>query len=108
MRGVRATVDRLDRPSAYFNNARVSFPRLTLASTSAKTWHLTTATTVQHKRRRFDKDQRDGDDDTAGMHPENREDDDPLKNATTLYVGNLQVPPLSTRSPPRSTRLTVV
>lgn len=63
MKGPRSTVERLDRPSAYFNNNR-------------------------NKRRRFDKDQRDGDEDT-NMQPEQREEDDPLKNATTLYVGNL-------------------
>jgi nuclear cap-binding protein subunit 2 len=43
---------------------------------------------LQNKRRRFDnKDQRDGDDDT-NMQTEQPEED-PLKDATTLYVGNL-------------------
>jgi nuclear cap-binding protein subunit 2 len=41
----------------------------------------------QNKRRRFDKDQRDGDDDTNMQNDQPEED--PLKNATTLYVGNL-------------------
>ncbi|KAK3368217.1 hypothetical protein B0H63DRAFT_488020 [Podospora didyma] len=61
MRGLRSTVERLDRPSAYFSN--------------------------RNKRRRPDKDQRDGDEDT-NMQPEPPADD-PLKDATTLYVGNL-------------------
>lgn len=41
----------------------------------------------QNKRRRFDKDQRDGDGDT-NMQAEQSEED-LLKDATTLYVGNL-------------------
>ncbi|KAK4238578.1 hypothetical protein C8A03DRAFT_43695 [Achaetomium macrosporum] len=57
----RATVDRLDQPSAYFNS--------------------------RHKRRRFEKEQRDGDEDTNMQNDQPEED--PLKNATTLYVGNL-------------------
>ncbi|KAK4135474.1 nuclear cap-binding protein subunit 2 [Trichocladium antarcticum] len=62
MRGPRTTVERLDQPSAYFVN--------------------------RNKRRRFDgKDQRDADDD-VNMQPDQPEDD-PLKDATTLYVGNL-------------------
>lgn len=57
----RNTIDRLDKPSAYFNSK-------------------------SNKRRRTDRDQRDGDD--AGYEkPEEQED--PLKDATTLYVGNL-------------------
>lgn len=46
----------------------------------------------QNKRRRFDgKDQRDADDD-VNMQPDQPEDD-PLKDATTLYVGNLYAAP---------------
>ncbi|KAK1768506.1 hypothetical protein QBC33DRAFT_535217 [Phialemonium atrogriseum] len=60
MPGVRSTVDRLDRPSAYYNN--------------------------RNKRRRSDKDHRDGDDESG--QPEQPQED-PLKDATTLYVGNL-------------------
>jgi hypothetical protein len=41
----------------------------------------------QHKRRRFDKDQRDGDEDSKMQNDQPEED--PLKDATTLYVGNL-------------------
>lgn len=54
----RCTVDRLDKPSAYFNN--------------------------RNKRRRPDRD-RDNDHDMQQDQPE----EDPLKDATTLYVGNL-------------------
>ncbi|KAL2261771.1 hypothetical protein VTK26DRAFT_3412 [Humicola hyalothermophila] len=61
MRGPRTTVERLDQPSAYFNN--------------------------RNKRRKFEKEQRDGDND-VNMQGDQQEED-PLKNATTLYVGNL-------------------
>lgn len=53
-------MDRLDRPSAYFNN--------------------------RNKRRRPGQDRRD-EEDTKMQHDE--PEDDPLKDATTLYVGNL-------------------
>jgi len=62
----RNTVERLDRPSAYYLN--------------------------RNKRRRHnDRDQRDGDNgDDANMHNSDQvEAADPLKDATTLYVGNL-------------------
>jgi len=65
MRGPRATVERLDQPSAYFTSRAAS----------------------QNKRRKFDRDQRDGDDDTNMQNDQPEED--PLKDATTLYVGNL-------------------
>ncbi|KAK7735865.1 nuclear cap binding complex subunit [Cytospora paraplurivora] len=60
---IRNTVDRLDRPSAYYNS---------------------------RKRRRTDhRDHRDGDDNNnASVEPE-QAPEDPLANATTLYVGNL-------------------
>ncbi|KAL2270419.1 hypothetical protein VTJ83DRAFT_2603 [Remersonia thermophila] len=62
MRGPRGTVERLDQPSAYFN---------------------------RNKRRRLEKENRDGDNnDDANAHNDQPEED-PLKNATTLYVGNL-------------------
>ncbi|ROW12141.1 hypothetical protein VMCG_00188 [Cytospora schulzeri] len=57
---IRNTVDRLDRPSAYYNN--------------------------RFKRRR--NDQRDGDSHDASAEPE-QAPEDPLAHATTLYVGNL-------------------
>jgi nuclear cap-binding protein subunit 2 len=53
---VRNTVDRLDKPSAYFNS--------------------------RSKRRRTDRDARDEEEPEQPV-------DDPLKDATTLYVGNL-------------------
>ncbi|KAK3995952.1 hypothetical protein QBC44DRAFT_355916 [Cladorrhinum sp. PSN332] len=63
MRGQRSTVERLDRPSAYFNSNR-------------------------NKKRRHDgKDQRDGDDEIRSE--QQQEEEDPLRHATTLYVGNL-------------------
>ncbi|KAH8878573.1 nuclear cap-binding protein subunit 2 [Thozetella sp. PMI_491] len=61
---MRSTVERLDRPSAYFNS--------------------------RNKRRgrdNRDRDQRDDDEDGAGQPLP--EPEDPLKDATTLYVGNL-------------------
>lgn len=82
MRGPRATVERLDQPSAYFNN-RVSFVVF-----AAMLQLANTAFFSQNKRRRFDgKDQRDADDDTNMQNDQPEED--PLKDATTLYVGNL-------------------
>ncbi|KAI2630891.1 RNA-binding domain-containing protein [Hypoxylon sp. NC1633] len=59
----RSTVERLDRPSAYYQS--------------------------RNKRRRTDRhDNRDGD--GEGAHaPAEEPADDPLRNATTLYVGNL-------------------
>ncbi|CCF35283.1 nuclear cap-binding protein subunit 2 [Colletotrichum higginsianum] len=58
----RNTVDRLDRPSAYYHN--------------------------KNKRRRPDhRDARDAEDEAASKNEPLPED--PLANATTLYVGNL-------------------
>ncbi|KAI1105927.1 RNA-binding domain-containing protein [Jackrogersella minutella] len=62
----RSTVDRLDRPSAYYNS--------------------------RNKRRRTEpgRESRDGDSEAANPQQQAEESpDDPLKNATTLYVGNL-------------------
>jgi nuclear cap-binding protein subunit 2 len=56
---VRNTVDRLDKPSAYFNSRRKGGRR----------------------------DDRGRDEEEAQPEPA----DDPLKDATTLYVGNLYV-----------------
>ncbi|KAL2168821.1 hypothetical protein VTG60DRAFT_6791 [Thermothelomyces hinnuleus] len=61
MRGPRPTVERLDQPSAYFAS--------------------------RNKRRRLEREQRDGDGDTNTQNDQSEED--PLKNAATLYVGNL-------------------
>ncbi|PSR78726.1 hypothetical protein BD289DRAFT_115932 [Coniella lustricola] len=59
---LRCTVDRLDRPSAYYSSRF-------------------------NKRRRNDRDHRDGDNDAPAEPAQPPED--PLANATTLYVGNL-------------------
>ncbi|KAI1777813.1 RNA-binding domain-containing protein [Hypoxylon cercidicola] len=62
---VRSTVDRLDRPSAYYHSR-------------------------SNKRRRTDhgRDGKDGDAEAANAQTE-EPPEDPLRNATTLYVGNL-------------------
>ncbi|KAI1758960.1 RNA-binding domain-containing protein [Hypoxylon sp. FL1150] len=62
---LRSTVDRLDRPSAYYNSRA-------------------------NKRRRTDhgRDNKDGDAEAVNAQTE-EPPDDPLRNATTLYVGNL-------------------
>ena len=58
------TVDRLDRPSAYYHN--------------------------RNKRKRHDRrDDRDGDAEMRDGATEDKEPEDPLANSTTLYVGNL-------------------
>ncbi|OTB06875.1 hypothetical protein M426DRAFT_318590 [Hypoxylon sp. CI-4A] len=61
---IRSTVDRLDRPSAYYNN--------------------------RNKRRRTDhgRDSKDGEAEAVAAQTEEAPED-PLRNATTLYVGNL-------------------
>ena len=41
---------------------------------------------MQNKRRRFDKDQRDGDDDT---NMQNDQPEDDTETYSTIYVGNL-------------------
>ncbi|RYP45169.1 hypothetical protein DL768_008442 [Monosporascus sp. mg162] len=63
--GFRSTVDRLDRPSAYYVS--------------------------RNKRRRTDhgRDGRDGDTEMGNNAQPEEPPEDPLKNATTLYVGNL-------------------
>lgn len=85
-RGPRATVERLDQPSAYFNN-KVSEPLMRWPC--GRLWQVSNTRLLppQNKRRQFDKDQRDGDDDTDMQADQPGED--PLKDATTLYVGNL-------------------
>ncbi|ETS80492.1 hypothetical protein PFICI_08021 [Pestalotiopsis fici W106-1] len=64
--GFRNTVERLDRPSAYYQSRN-------------------------NKRRRNDRgrDDRDGDAEMIDQKPEDKPEEDPLANATTLYVGNL-------------------
>lgn len=69
---MQSTVDRLDRPSAYFD-AKVSCRRLA-------PFPLTAHTSSPWQRRR---NQRHRDDDHEAPA------EDPLAHATTLYVGNL-------------------
>lgn len=79
MISVRNTVDRLDKPSAYYLGKARRFPRDTdaMVRISADD-HL-----LQNKKRKFSHDRDDSESQPA-------EDPlDPLRNATTLYVGNL-------------------
>lgn len=71
---IRNTVERLDRPSAYYNS------RVSLAS--SRLAHSHSLTHPQNKRRR----DRDDDEHMESAHEPQA---DPLANATTLYVGNL-------------------
>jgi hypothetical protein len=74
---VRNTVDRLDRPSAYYQGrVRVIIP----------SFGLTITDFIQNKRK-YIRDERDGEREKTPDEPE----EDPLKDATTLYVGNLYV-----------------
>ena len=83
MRGeIRSTVERLDRPSAYY------LSRVRQAGTHI--WN-DSLTSPQNKRRR---DRDDTGDDTAEPAT------DPLANATTLYVGNLYARPPTPVIPP--------
>lgn len=100
--GHRSTVDRLDNPSAYYQS-RVSFLRFlslclpcydfdsfsfSIILQNTLTWEIYI---IQNKRRRPDhgRDGKDGDTEMGDAKPE--EPEDPLRNATTLYVGNLLV-----------------
>lgn len=90
MRGPRPTVERLDQPSAYFANRVSVRGDATLLKNQWATHliHATPLATSQNKRRRLEKEQqRDGDGDSNAHNDQPEED--PLKNATTLYVGNL-------------------
>ncbi|KAL7626220.1 nuclear cap binding complex subunit [Parahypoxylon ruwenzoriense] len=60
----RSTVDRLDRPSAYYHSRN------------------------KRKRNDHDRDNKDGETEGADAQPE-EPPEDPLRNAATLYVGNL-------------------
>lgn len=69
---MRNTVDRLDRPSAYYISKvrRPSLPNCRQTTVDSES--------IQNKRRKFQDE------------PEPQEEaPDPLANATTLYVGNL-------------------
>ena len=83
---VRNTVDRLDKPSAYYL-ARVSFALLcvcheTIQALMSESWN-------QNRKRKYNRDDRDDRDD--GDRTPEEPPEDPLKDATTLYVGNLWV-----------------
>lgn len=78
-RPIRSTVDRLDRPSAYYNS-RVRSP-----ATPAEVMRLPLTQYQFNKRRRNDGDHQNGD----GYAEPEQPPEDPLANATTLYVGNL-------------------
>lgn len=73
----RNTVDRLDRPSAYYQG-RVSY-----------IWQIGIDAYVFEQKKKRTQDQ-EGDDKEKDTAVEDI-DDDPLKNAATLYVGNLWV-----------------
>lgn len=74
---VRSTVDRLDQPSAYFQG-RVNMSALPFDPRQL----LTMDGYLQNKKRKFDRDSHDD-------APQPQEPDDKLKDAATLYVGNL-------------------
>lgn len=76
---MRNTVDRLDKPSAYYQS-RVS---LILVVKSSAT--LTRYFCAQNKRGKYDRNDDRDDKEKAPEEPL----EDPLKDATTLYVGNL-------------------
>lgn len=76
---IRNTVDRLDKPSAYYQS------RVSCASIVAW-WKVALANIsfdLQNKKRKYDRDNEDRE-----KTPEEPAED-PLKDATTLYVGNL-------------------
>jgi hypothetical protein len=76
---IRNTVDRLDKPSAYYQS-RVSN---SVEASQEDCW-TDNDFRFQNKKRKYD---RDGDDERQRTPDEPAED--PLKDATTLYVGNL-------------------
>ncbi|MCJ1433686.1 nuclear cap binding complex subunit [Xylographa pallens] len=76
----RSTVDRLDKPSAYYLG-KVSISEFTPKTTMS--WRPLTS--GQNKKRKYDRDRDDREE--RERTPEQAED--PLKDATTLYVGNL-------------------
>lgn len=72
------TVDRLDRPSAYFGGKVSSIDSAAAARKPA--WRRTRLKDrPQNKRRRYNEEE----------EQQQEKPDDKLKNATTLYVGNL-------------------
>ena len=88
----QTTVDRLDKPSAYYlgrvSTYFVSFSTSMLAK--ILTWNVV----YQNKKRKYGRDRDDGE--AREKTPE--EPEDPLKDAATLYVGNLCVKEFSLQS----------
>ena len=78
---VRNTVDRLDKPSAYYQSRVITMQLLFFRSTKDL---ANPASDFQNKKRKYDRDEEIGRERTPEEPPE-----DPLKDATTLYVGNL-------------------
>lgn len=93
---VQNTVDRLDRPSAYYLG-RVCTPH---ACSAMDAQFRLTIDGLQNKKRKFHRDREDKDE--RERTPEEQED--PLKDATTLYVGNLYVTGILHRMTTRVTR----
>ena len=73
---LRNTVDRLDKPSSYTANKVPCFHNFEIKFS-----------TKSSKNRKRNRNQRD--DDREGGREKTPEFEDKLKNATTLYVGNL-------------------
>lgn len=84
MATVQTTVDRLDKPSAYYLG-RVNESRSSTYCIIMPSQPLTSHGASQNKKRKYGRDRDEGDD--RERTPE--EPEDPLKDATTLYVGNL-------------------
>jgi nuclear cap-binding protein subunit 2 len=80
---VRNTVDRLDKPSAYYQS-RVSHTMRFCVWFVAFDKRLTKYAHFQNKKRKYDRD-----DDIGRERTPEEPAEDPLKDATTLYVGNL-------------------
>lgn len=86
---IRNTVDRLDRPSAYYLG-KVRPPITQPAPPNPSSPKPANQKPPQNKKRKHDRDR----DEERERTPEPPED--PLKDATTLYVGNLYVHALGT------------
>ena len=87
---MQTTVDRLDKPSAYYQGrVEASFISTML---SMRLIHIRVC---QNKKRKYG---RDRDDDDVGRQRTPEEPEDPLKDAATLYVGNLCVKTICSHS----------
>lgn len=83
---MQTTVDRLDKPSAYYLGRVGAYHTCTMLFI-----RLIHIVVCQNKKRKYG---RDRDDDDVGRQRTPEEPEDPLKDAATLYVGNLYVKPL--------------